>query len=175
MNRNRLVRFADFNRHAVVLDQQLDLLGEIGAENIRARHAGLMHARPRDKAVSETRIEPRMGRGRHPHKRITGSHARGERPTIDIGFKAIAKEPGIALVDLFETGSGRTGIDECFGRERRWSFDEHCGTHVASCQIGCRAETHSGSANITTIESHSRHVWGRAQKDLIVPGLARDL
>ena len=151
MNRNRLVRLADFNRHAVVLDQQLDLLGEIGAENIRARHAGLMHARPRDKAVSETRIEPRMSRGRHPHERITGSHARRERPAIDIGFEAIAKEPGVALVDLFETGNGRTGIDECFGRERRWSFDEHCGPHVASRQIGCRAETHPGSANITTI------------------------
>jgi hypothetical protein len=73
-----------------------------------------------------------MGRSRHPYKRITGSHARRERPAIDIGFKAIAKEPGVALVDLFETGNGRTGIDKCLGRERRWSFYEHCGPHVAS-------------------------------------------
>src|SRR6185312_7264740 len=103
-----------------------------------------------------------MGRGRHPHKRITGPHARRERPAIDIGFKAIAKELGIALVDLFETGNGRAGIDECFGRKGRWSFDGHCGTHFASRQIGCRAATYSGSANIITIESRSRHVWDRA-------------
>src|SRR6185295_16620504 len=75
-----------------------------------------------------------------------------------------AKKPGIALVDLFETGNGRSGIDECFGRERWWSFEEHCGTPVASRRIGCRAETHSGSANITTIESRSRRVWSRARR-----------
>src|SRR6478609_8396564 len=107
-----------------------------------------------------------MGRGRHPHKRITGSHAARERSAIDIGFKPIAKEPGVALVDLFKAGNGRTGIDECLGRERRWSFDEHCGTPVASCQTGCRAETHAGSANITTIVSRSRDVWPSAQSTI---------
>jgi hypothetical protein len=60
MNGDRLIRFADLNRNAVVFHQQSNLLGEVGPEKAWPRHAGLVHARPRDEAVGETRIEPRV-------------------------------------------------------------------------------------------------------------------
>ena len=62
MNRDRLVRLADLDRHAVVLDQQPDLLGEIVAEQIGPRHGRLVHARAGDESVGEPRIEPRVAR-----------------------------------------------------------------------------------------------------------------
>jgi hypothetical protein len=53
MDRNRLARFADFDRPAMVLDQKPDLLCQIVLKKVRPRHCGLMHARPRDEAVRE--------------------------------------------------------------------------------------------------------------------------
>ena len=53
MDWDRLAGLADFDWHAVVLDQELDLLGEIGTEKVRPRHGGLVHARPCDETVGE--------------------------------------------------------------------------------------------------------------------------
>ena len=39
---------ADFNRHGVVLDQELDLLCEVGTEKVGPRYGRLVHARPCD-------------------------------------------------------------------------------------------------------------------------------
>ena len=44
VNRDRLVELADLDRHAVVLDQEPDLLGKIVAEEIGPRHRRLVHA-----------------------------------------------------------------------------------------------------------------------------------
>ena len=42
---------ADFDRHGVVLDQELDLLCEVGTEKVGPRYGRLVHARPCDEAV----------------------------------------------------------------------------------------------------------------------------
>ena len=62
----------------VILNEQPDLLGQIGAEQIGPRHRGLVRAGAGDEAVGEAGIEPRMsGRG-DAHERISGTHARVE-------------------------------------------------------------------------------------------------
>ena len=104
----------------MVLNQEPDLLLEIGVKQIRSRHGRLVHARPRDKAVGEARVGPRMGRYRDAHKGISGAHARAERLAINISFEVIAQKASIALVDLVEAGDRRSGIGEGFGGDARW-------------------------------------------------------
>ena len=82
VDRDRLGGLADLDGNAVVLDQQTDLLGEIGAEQIRPRHAGLVHAGPGDEAIGETRIQPRMRRGGDADEGIIGPHPRRDRLAV---------------------------------------------------------------------------------------------
>ncbi len=112
---DRLAGLADFDGHAVVLDQQPDLLGEIGPEQIRPGHAGFVHAGPGDETIGQTRVEPRMRRGRDADKWIVSPRPRRDRLAADIGFEPVAQEFGVALVDLFETGDGRSRVGKGFG------------------------------------------------------------
>jgi hypothetical protein len=110
MDWDRLVRLADFDRHAVVLDQELDLLCEVGTEKVGPRYGRLVHAWPCDEAIGKSRVEPRMARGRDAHIGIGGAHARANRVTISIGPKTIAQEASIAFIDLVEASDRRNGI-----------------------------------------------------------------
>ena len=115
VNRDRLVGLADFDRHAVVLDQQPDLLGQIGAEQIGPGHRGLVRAGAGDKAVGEAGIEPRMsGRG-DANERICGAHPRVQRLASRISFETMAQEAGIAPVDLLQPADSGGRIGEGFG------------------------------------------------------------
>jgi len=127
MDRDGLAGLADFDGHAVIFDQKPELLGEIIPEQVRTRHAGLMHSRPCDKSVREPRIQPGVGRGGEPHKRIAGAHPRRQRPAIGIGFKAIAEEFCVALVNLFQPIDRGFGICERFRGDGRGNFERHAG------------------------------------------------
>ena len=57
MDGNWLFRLPDLNRHAVVLDQEPDLLRQIAAEEVGPRHRRLVHARTGHEAVGQPRID----------------------------------------------------------------------------------------------------------------------
>ncbi len=130
MNRNGFARLADFDRDAVVFNQQTDLLGKIGTEKVGPRHGGFVHARSRDEAVGEARIEPRMGRSRDAHKRIGGAHARRQRLAVGIRLKTIAQEARIALIDIVKASHRRSGIGEGLGRDVPRGSYAQWGVHV---------------------------------------------
>jgi hypothetical protein len=140
MNGDGLAGLANLDRHAVVLDEQADLLGEIVPEQIRPRHTRLMHTRPCDEAVGKTRVEPRVGCRRHPDERIAGAHVRRESLSVEIGLETIAKKLGVAIVDLFESGHRRIGIGEGLGGNRGRRLDHRCGTHVVERRLCRRTE-----------------------------------
>jgi len=89
-----------------------------------------VHARPGDETVGEPRIDARMGRGRHPYKRIVGAHARSQQITIGIRLKTIPEKLGVLLVELVEAADRRLSIRECFGRHGLRRLDGECGTHL---------------------------------------------
>jgi hypothetical protein len=128
VNRDRLIRLADLDRHVVVLDQQADLLGEIATEQVGPRHAGLVHARPRNETVGEPRVDARVRRGRDAHERIGGAHPRRERRATGKDLEMIAQEAGVALIDFLEARDGAGGVGEGLGRDRRRG-EEACGLH----------------------------------------------
>ena len=66
-----------------------------------------MHAGYRDEAVSETRVELHMGRGRNAYKWIIGPYARRERLATGIRLKTISQELSVALVDILEAADRR--------------------------------------------------------------------
>ena len=51
MDGDRLTQLAYFDRHTMVLNQEPDLLGEVGAEQVGPRHGGLVNARSCDETV----------------------------------------------------------------------------------------------------------------------------
>ncbi|MGY4484744.1 hypothetical protein ACVWWR_003935 [Bradyrhizobium sp. LM3.2] len=129
MNGDRFAGLADFDRDAVVLNQQSDLLGEIGPKQIRTRDAGLVHTGPGDEAVGEPRIQPRMRRSGDADEGIEGPHPRRDRLAVDVSLEPVAQELCVALVDLFEAGDGETSVGEGFGGDGRWGLDGlHCST-----------------------------------------------
>jgi hypothetical protein len=136
MDWDRLVRLADFNRHGVVLDQELDLLCEVGPEKVGPRYGRLVHARPCDEAVGKSRVEPRMGYRCDAHKRIGGAHARANRLTIGMRPKTIAQECGIAPIDFVEASDRRRGIGKGFRRDTLRGQDAQCRVHVLTRFLG---------------------------------------
>src|ERR1700758_1360954 len=71
-----------------------------------------------------------MGRGRDPHKGISGTHARASRLTIGIRPKAIAQEGSIAFIDLVKACDCRSGIREGFRRNALRGQDARCKAHM---------------------------------------------
>src|SRR5690606_21588399 len=107
------------DRHAMVLEQQADLLDVVLAEEVRTRDRRLVHAGARDETVGETRIEPAMRMGRDPHERIDGSDACVEQLAVRVRLEAFAQKRGVALVDLGEPVDGGDGVAEALGEDRR--------------------------------------------------------
>ncbi len=112
VNRDRLIRLADLHRHAVVPDEEANLLCEVVAEQIGPRHRRLVHARTRNETIGEARIQPRMGGRGQADEGIGGANALLERRAFHIRFQATAQEGGVALIDLGEAGDRRGGIFE---------------------------------------------------------------
>lgn len=133
MNGYRLLGFADFDGHAVIPEQQRDLLAQIAAIQIRPRHGRLMTAGARDEAVREPRIEACMACRRDAHERIRRTHARLARLAREPGFETLAQKRRVALVDPLEALHGRIGVLESLGRERLGSRDfGHCGVEAVT-------------------------------------------
>lgn len=128
MNGNWLLGLSDFDRNAVVLDQQRDLLGQVGAEEIRSRDSCVVDPGSGYESVREARIQAGMGADRDANKWIGGAHAHFWRLAIRIGLEALTQEGGVALVNLRQPFDRRGGVEnrfgcnwwrgQCFGRVR---------------------------------------------------------
>src|SRR5215467_14071848 len=77
-----------------------------------------------------------MRRSRDADKWIGGAHARRKAFAIGKGFKTIAQETRIALVDLDEASHGRSDIGEGFRGDARRGSNAQCRVHVV--QTGLR-------------------------------------
>jgi len=76
MDRDRLAGFADLYRHALIFQEESDLLQEIAAVQVRPRHRGLVHAGAGDEAVGQPGINPGIGSGGDADERVGGAHPR---------------------------------------------------------------------------------------------------
>src|SRR5262249_29830207 len=115
---NRFVRFADFYRHPMILNEQPDLLGQIGTEQIGPGYRGLIDAGAGHKAVGKTRVQPGMRTYGHANKRIRNANARMKPFAPAIRFELIAQETGIAVVDVPEPVNGGSRLAEIFGSDQ---------------------------------------------------------
>jgi hypothetical protein len=116
VHRDRLVRFADLHRHAVVLDQKGDLFAQVAPEHIRPGHGGLVQAGPRDEAVGQTRVHLGVRARGHPDERIGRPHRAAGRLAVQVRLEVGAQEGGVALVDLLDPRQRCVGIAEALGR-----------------------------------------------------------
>src|ERR1700736_6237495 len=90
VDRNRLLRYADFDRDTVILRQKPQLLAIVVPEEVGASHGRLIHARPRDETVRSARIHVSIDFGLYAHERIAGPHALGERLVTAIASEGVA-------------------------------------------------------------------------------------
>jgi hypothetical protein len=120
VNRDRLIRLADFDRHAVVLDQKTNLLGEVGTKEIGACDRGLVDAGPGDKAVGQARVDACMRLRTNAHERVAGADAAADRLTAPKGLEPLAQKGGVAHINLFKPLHRAGGVRECLGRNRGW-------------------------------------------------------
>lgn len=90
VNRNRMLRHADFDRHMMVLRQQPQLLAVVVAEKIGARHRRFIDTGARHEAIGTARIHARIDFRLQPHERIAGAHMLAERLVAPIPRKRIA-------------------------------------------------------------------------------------
>ena len=117
MNRDRLVRHADFDLHMMVLRQQAQLLAIVVAEQVGPRHGGLEHARTRDETIRAARVDMRVDFGTDTHERIARAHAALEQLVAAIAREGVAQERGVRFVNRREAGDGLGRVVEGFGWE----------------------------------------------------------
>ncbi len=120
MHRHRRIRHADLKLHAVIGDQQRELLGEIGAEQIRPRDGGDIASRRGERAKGEAAVERGEGVNRRRNIRIKARTRRsGMRPLAKLRkCRSDARRASryncssastAAFCGLVKGGSGRAG------------------------------------------------------------------
>ncbi|CFV98055.1 Uncharacterised protein [Bordetella pertussis] len=120
MQRNRHIGFAHLHRHAVVLQQQADLLDEIVAEQMRLRDGGLVLARLGHVPVRQARIDRIVGLHADADGRVVGAHPSGQLTPAHHLVEQLAHEPGIAAVQLDQAvGGGDRAVEGLEGHRVR--------------------------------------------------------
>ncbi len=118
MQRNWLFTHPDFQRNAVVGQQQLELGEQIVSEQIRPGEGGFVNAGSGNKPVSQARVRVRDAVDAHPHHRIASPHAAGRQRARDELGQLVAQMGdggGIEGLHLIERGL-RIGEDGAGGR-----------------------------------------------------------
>jgi len=115
VHRNRLRAGADLERHAVVAQQQAELLEVVVAEQLRPRQRGLVGAGAGHEAVGEPRIGARHGVGVHAHEGVAGAHVRPDVLAGDEAVQRVAQVGDAGVVDGTHLGQGALRVVEAGG------------------------------------------------------------
>ena len=102
MQRDRRVGLRHHHGHAVVLQDERDLVLQIVAEERRPRHGGGIGAGRGDVPVGEARIHMAVGRGGHAQHRIEGAEARVVGKAGLQAAETVHQEARVALVERGE-------------------------------------------------------------------------
>jgi hypothetical protein len=116
VQRNWLRAGSDFDGHAVVTQQQFELLAVIVSEDVGARQRGLEGARASDETVAQWRLGAHCRRGLHPHERIERAHAPNHRIGPHEVLQGAAQVCGAAFVDRPDLGKRTVRVVEPAGR-----------------------------------------------------------
>jgi hypothetical protein len=115
VDRNRLVAGAYLQAHAVVLQQQRQLLANVIGKQVRPGQGGFKAARFGHKTVAQRAVQPGAfpagGGDLHPHKRVEGPHpgARHVRPGDKLAH-GLAQVVHAVLVNMLDLRQGAAGI-----------------------------------------------------------------
>ena len=88
-----------FERHAMVAQQQRELLAVVVAEQVRPRQRGLVHAGTGDEAVAEPRVAARHRLRAHAHAGVALAHARVELSPRDERLQRLAQPADAVVVE----------------------------------------------------------------------------
>src|SRR6202022_3371154 len=90
VNRDRIRRYADFDRNVMILREQPQLLAIVVAEQVGARDRRLEHARPRDEAIRAARVDMRVDFRADPDERVAGAYARSKYLVAPVARERVA-------------------------------------------------------------------------------------
>ncbi len=113
---DRLVAGAHFQRHAVVVDQQAELLLVVVGVQIGARQRGFVLTGSLHESVRQARVGMPAVRHTQPHERVAGTHARqlGRRfgRAGKVGRQRRTQMGAAGVVDLLGLGQGGRRVGE---------------------------------------------------------------
>ena len=123
MQRDRRLRLAHGHRHAVVADQEAQLLGQVAVEQIGPGDGGGVAAGLGHVAIGEARVDLREGGRRHRDFRVEGAIA--PLPVAALGqrlagqsLERAAQEGGVARIERLQRRHRLAGVGKALARER---------------------------------------------------------
>ena len=124
VDRDRLDARADLERHAVVLEQEPELLEVVAGEQVWAGQRRLVGARAGHETVTQAGVGTGDGVGVDANERVAGAHPARRRVAADECPEGATEVTDAALVDLLDTCERRGRIVETGGRDE-WRRDRH--------------------------------------------------
>ena len=146
MQRNRSVRFADIDSAAVIVEDDGELLLEIGAEQFGRGDRGAVEAGGVQIAIGQGALVAAIAGGAHLDLRIAGAHAPLGHDALGERCQVLADEAGVAVINLSEIIERLFGIGKGLRFKARGAENGHAdpssaGKGTAGASGGAAAQT----------------------------------
>ncbi len=120
MHGNGLVAGAHLQRHAMVVEQQAELLQVVAGVQVGPGQGGLEAARAGHKTITQARrlagSLARHGVGLHPHKGVAAAHVAGQVVTRHVALHGLAQVGNAVVINQPGLRQGRSRVGKAHGR-----------------------------------------------------------